>query len=100
MTCRECREKWSALLDSELTSSEIKAVWEHIRECPDCCKYCCELTCLDAMVKALECACRFGDALAALVRKIARFKDKAIATGKVDNSAANPFANGTNVKFA
>ncbi|WP_456337059.1 anti-sigma factor family protein [Fervidibacter sacchari] len=54
MTCRECREKWSALLDSELTPSEIKAVWGHIRECPDCCKYCCELTCLDAIVRHLN----------------------------------------------
>ncbi len=54
MTCQECREKWSSLLDGEISFLEIKAVLKHIQSCQDCCKYCCELTCLNAMAQGLK----------------------------------------------
>jgi len=52
--CQECREKWSTLLDGEISLPEIKAILRHIQSCQDCCRYCCELTCLNAMVRGLE----------------------------------------------
>jgi|YNPNPStandDraft_1061719.scaffolds.fasta_scaffold46351_3 hypothetical protein len=54
MTCQECRDQWSALLDAELSLMEIKASWAHLQSCPECCRYCCELVCLDAMVRCLD----------------------------------------------
>ncbi|MFZ8851041.1 anti-sigma factor family protein [Fervidibacter sp.] len=82
MTCRECREKWSALLDSELTSSEIKAVWEHIRECLGCCKYCCELTCLDAMVRRLSVPVASETLWQRLCEKLPASRTKRLPLGK------------------
>lgn len=54
MTCQECRDKWSALLDRELSLNDIKAVWAHLQGCPECCRYCCELSCMNAMVQCLD----------------------------------------------
>ncbi len=54
MTCEECREKWSAILDKEVSLPEIRAVLAHLQICSECCRYCCELTCLDALLRSLD----------------------------------------------
>lgn len=54
MTCQECQDKWSALLDRELSLNDIKAVWAHLQGCHECCRYCCELSCMNAMTQCLD----------------------------------------------
>jgi excisionase family DNA binding protein len=48
MTCQECVDLLSALIDRELSADELKHVWTHLRECVSCCLECAQLCCLDA----------------------------------------------------
>jgi anti-sigma factor RsiW len=48
MTCQECSDRLSALLDDELTPEEIGAIRAHLLDCDACCRELALLACLDA----------------------------------------------------
>jgi excisionase family DNA binding protein len=55
MTCQECRDSLSALIDRELSAEELKEVQTHLQECVECCQECTQLCCVDAATKQACC---------------------------------------------
>jgi excisionase family DNA binding protein len=55
MTCQECGDLLSALIDRELSAQELNQVRAHLQECASCCRECAELCCVDAATKQTCC---------------------------------------------
>ncbi len=55
MTCLECQDLLSALIDRELSGGALAAVQTHSRTCPECAHACVELLCIDASARHAEC---------------------------------------------
>jgi anti-sigma factor RsiW len=51
MTCSECLERLSALIDRELSEEEVRTVSDHLDGCPACCREFALLFCADAEMK-------------------------------------------------
>jgi anti-sigma factor RsiW len=48
MTCAECQDLLSPLIDRELSASELAFVRTHLHTCAECARVCVELLCIDA----------------------------------------------------
>ena len=55
MSCLECQYLLSALIDRELSGSELAFVQTHSRTCAECAHVCVELLCIDAAAHRAEC---------------------------------------------
>jgi anti-sigma factor RsiW len=54
MTCPECQDRLSALIDRELAGGDLKSVQEHTRGCAKCAHACVELLCIDAAARRAD----------------------------------------------
>jgi hypothetical protein len=54
MNCRDCRDRFSPLMDGEISSAELAATRAHFADCGDCCREWASLCCLEAELALVE----------------------------------------------